>query len=88
MTEPQIRDLLAFAEAERAQAIELAGEFAELAGLALHCGATALSVRLTRAAQSYASKIELIDRLVGSNEGDDEDTIPIIVRTGETPCQS
>lgn len=89
MTEPQIRDLLAFAEAERAHAIELAGEFAELAGLALDVGDTALSVRLTRAAQTFAAKIELIDRLIGKDEGDDEDTIPIIVRTGEfPPCRS
>ena len=82
MTEPQIRDLLSFAEAERAHATEFAGELAELAGLALQTGATALSVRLTLAAQSVAAKIELLDRLLGAEE-DLEDTVPI--RTGEYP---
>lgn len=88
MTEPQIRDLLAFAEAERAHAIEHAGELAELAERALEIGAMQLSARLTRAAISFSSKVELIDRLIGKHEGDDEDTIPIVTRTGETPCQS
>lgn len=82
MTEPQIRDLLSFANAEREGALALAGELAELAARALDVGATALSIRLTAAAQAQAAKLELIDRLIG-REGDDEDTIPI--RTGEYP---
>lgn len=81
MTEPQIRDLLTFASAERAHAIEFAGELAELAALALQSGATALSVRLTLASQAVAAKVELIDRLIGKD--DDEDTQPI--RTGDYP---
>lgn len=86
MTEPQIRDLIAFAEAERAHAIDHAGELAELAERALELGAMSLSARLTRAALAFSSKVELIDRLIDKHEGDDEDTIPIL--TEEPTCRS
>ena len=83
MTEPQIRDLLSFAAAERAHAIDLAGELAELAAVALDVGASALSIRLTRAARSVASKVELIDRLSADV---DEDTIPIVLPLKAETC--
>lgn len=86
MTEPRIRDLLTFAEAERDAAPELAGELAELAGIALQVGATALHVRLTTLATAVGCKLELLDRILPNRGTDSEDTQPILIRRGREEC--
>lgn len=98
MTERVIRDMLAFADAERAAAIALAGDLYELAGLAQAAGVTVVEHRLRVEARRAAGKVELIDRLIGTRPGDTEDTAPILRPadtcprcrgTGEVPvCRS
>lgn len=92
MTERSIRDLLSFADAERVAAIRLAGELAEIAGLAHDAGLVAVAERLAIEARRAAAKVELLDRLLpqcGHSIDDGEDTAPIVVpRTGEHPCRS
>lgn len=85
MTERVIRDMLAFADAERAAAIALAGELYEIAGLAHAAGVTVVEHRLRAEARRAAAKVELIDRLIGTRPGDSEDTAPIVEPADKCP---
>lgn len=73
MTEPRIRDLLSYVDADRAASCNLAAELSDLAAVALDAGMRSLSRRLEAAALRAAAKVELIDRLLSD---DLEDTVP------------
>lgn len=89
MTEPRIRDLLSFVEAERDAAPVIATELEECAQIcedaALASAAVgAVASRLRVIATALGCKLDLLDRLAPRD--DSEDTAPIIIRRGSEEC--